>query len=132
MFKGKVVANNPHINDEGNTWMADVVYQIDKNYFVQKVVAPIKHGPYVVGEEIDVDHEVSDALAEDWMIEVFKNPKRYKAAMKVKSEDNKARLEAALKDEEEIKPKNTVLNLIIALLLIALLAMLLWILIFKK
>lgn len=125
IITAKVVSlSRPYLTKEGNSWISDVVYVKNDNYFTKKAVAPVyRHGPFEIGEEVEVDFDLNDNPAEDWMIEIYQTPSRYKEILYDKKQIEK-REEQKEVAKKEVFTFKTLLKVILTILFVAVFGML--------
>lgn len=116
-----VTVSRPYLVREGNSWISVCVYPRDGLYYQKTAVPPtIKHGPWEVGEELDVAPSEKDQEAEDWMVEIYNNPRDYKRIMK-----EVRFLEKNTEEDDGLSKIDIFMNVITALAVIAIIGIIL-------
>ena len=108
-YTAKVVTpSRPYLIKEGNTWISDIVYKKDGVFLTRKVLAPnVDYGPYEVGEEIEIQANDNDELAEDYLIEIYNNPKAYKDILRRKRHSDVVESEEYKTEKKNIQKERT-------------------------
>ena len=131
LLKAKIVTvSTPYLVKEGNSWCSTCVYEKNGEFFQKNAVPPsLDHGPWEIGEEVDITPSNLDKEAADWMIEIYNSPKNYKAIILQKKARDKELKEQQL-EEERNKDKpgalTIITNVIIVLAVIAIIGIILY------
>lgn len=82
MLAKVVTKSRPIMVPSGNSWASDIVYMRDGMYYTREIIAPdLKHGPFEIGEEVEIEPSFKDRLAEGYMTLIYDNPDSYKEVM---------------------------------------------------
>lgn len=133
-----VTKSRPVMVQTGNSWVSDAVYMRDGVYYTREVLAPtLKHGPFEIGEEIEIEPSFKDRLAEGYMTLIYDNPDSYEEVMEQRKYDVESNSYMDIDDKKEkrrinsrICKPNPILDAIIILTLLYVLGSILFILIF--
>lgn len=115
-----VTISQPFLVQEGNSWISLCVYEKDGKYYQRPAVPPsIKHGPWEVGEECEIEPSNKDKEAESWMIEIYNNPKNYKRILE------EEKILKIPEEDRELSGIEIIFNILICIAVIAVIGVLL-------
>lgn len=118
-----VTVSRPYLVKEGNSWVSTCVYKKEDRYYRKNAVPPsLNHGPWEIGEEVGVIPSAKDEIAEDWMVQIYNNPKNYKEIMRIAKEREKE------KDDDDDEPDGITkfVNVLVALAVAAVIGIILY------
>lgn len=119
-----ITRSRPFLTSEGSTWVADAVYSKDGIFYTREVMVPnVKHGPFEIGEEYSIVSKPTDLPAEQWMIEIYKNPSYHDDVIRKKNIKKAEEYEYKTRDDRRFI---TITKVIIALLVIAIIGVILF------
>lgn len=109
-----VSESRPYLIKEGNSWIADAVYvNKDNEYITRKVLAPnLQHGPFEIGEKIEIEPDINDVLADEYQIRIYENPDLYKSIMLDKKR-KKEGYQPIVKKEKKSKGLNLIISILV-------------------
>lgn len=112
-YSAKIVTvSRPYLVKEGNSWVSTCVYKKGDKYYRKNAIPPsLNHGPWEVGEEVDVTPSDKDEVAEQWMIDVYNNPKDFRRITQEAKEEEKERYN----DDDEADGLTTFINVLVVL-----------------
>lgn len=122
-YSAKIVTvSRPYLVKEGNSWVSTCVYKKGDKYFRKNAVPPsLNHGPWEVGEECEVTPSEKDEEAEQWMIDIYNNPKDFRRITREAKEEEGARY-----DDDEPDGLTTFVNVLVVFAVIAIIGIILY------
>lgn len=119
-----VSQSRPYLTKEGNSWIADAVYKKGDEYITRKVLVPnVQHGPYEIGEKVEISEDINDQPADEYQRRIYENPDMFKSIM-LDKKYKETNYEPISVQEKKI----SILSVVIVLLVVLILAFVLYIL----
>lgn len=127
MLAKVVTKSRPLLVQDGNSWISDVVYKIGEKYYKREVQAPtLKHGPFEIGEEIELEPSAEDLIADDYLVQIYENPANYNEIMLNFKYDIESNKYVEFEKKTKNKKKSAFLDVIIAFLIVFIVGVILY------
>ena len=111
-----VTVSRPYLVKEGNSWVSTCVYKQGDKYYCKNAIPPaLNHGPWEIGEEVEVSPSGKDEEAPDWMIEIYNNPKDYKRITLRAKEEEKEKEREENEEDDFTTHLTTFINIVVAI-----------------